>query len=66
MDIQQKFFDFTQLCPKEIPNCEKLRIDYNNEIEELKKSASCSGCVERNIRNKYLIFISSLTQNLNV
>ena len=61
MDIQQLFFDFSVPCPSNIPNCEKLREDYKSEYEDLKKSPGCTSCMERNLRNKYIMFILSLT-----
>jgi len=61
MDIQQQFFDFDQPCPPEIPNCIKLREDFKTELSDVQKTQNCTSCMERNLRNKYIMFILSLT-----
>lgn len=61
-DIQLKFFDFNEPCPKEIVNCENLRKEYNDEIEKYKAQGICNGCIERSLRNKYITVIQASIQ----
>jgi len=56
MDLLQ-FFEVNLPCPDIIPDCDNLRLQYVTEVNELKKRGMCSGCVERNVRNKYIIII---------
>lgn len=63
MDIQQQFFDFEQVCPEGIPNCNNLRVQYIEELNDLKSKGGCTSCTERNLRNKYIMFIMSITQS---
>lgn len=58
-ELQAKFFDMDQPCPSEIPDCERLRNDYNTELNKYKEQGICTGCIERNLRGKYLTFIQA-------
>jgi len=59
MELQQQFFDFELPCPEEIPHCSNLRIQFAEELSTLKSSGGCTSCLERNLRNKYIMFILS-------
>lgn len=63
MELQQQFFDFELPCPEEIPNCNNLRKQYTEELSTLKSSGGCTSCLERNLRNKYIMFILSTTSS---
>lgn len=65
MELQQQFFEFDLPCPVEIPNCTRLREQYVEEFNTLKKSGGCSSCLERNLRNKYIMFIMSTSTHNN-
>jgi hypothetical protein len=58
----QQFFDFDNPCPPEIINCAKLREDYKSELDKLRRSEGCTSCMERSLRNKYIMYIMSLTK----
>lgn len=60
-ELQAKFFNLDQPCPEEIPDCQKLRDDYNMELKKYKDQGMCSGCIERSLRNKYITFILATT-----
>lgn len=60
-DIQAKFFDFTRPCPEEIPDCEKLRSNYSDELNKYKEQGLCTGCIERSLKGKYITFILATT-----
>ena len=59
-DIQLKFFDLAQPCPDNIINCESVREQYKNELEQLRSRGGCGGCMERSLRNKYIVLVNSL------
>ena len=61
-DIQLKFFNFDEPCPAEIPNCERIRQEYQKELDRYKEQGVCSSCIERSLRNKYITIILSLAQ----
>ena len=48
-----QFFDFSQPCPAEIPNCEHVRRQYTIEAEQLKAAPGCWGCKEKSLKSKY-------------
>lgn len=56
-EIQARFFNFEQPCPPEIPDCERLRNEYNTELNKYKEQGLCTGCIERSLRSKYVTFI---------
>jgi hypothetical protein len=60
-EIQAKFFNFEQECPPEIPDCIRLREEYNTELNRYKEQGMCGGCIERNLRQKYITFILATT-----
>lgn len=54
------FFNNSQPCPPEIIDCEKLRIDYAQEVAGAQNpNGGCSPCKMRGIRNKYINIITS-------
>lgn len=58
--LQEKFFDLEgcKECPSDIPNCEKLRSSYNEEIT--KEGPGCSTCRKNSIKQKYRAIIHNL------
>ena len=58
--IQDRFFDLEgcKECPPEIPNCEKLRKSYEDEIT--KEGPGCSTCRKNGIKQKYRALIYNL------
>jgi hypothetical protein len=54
----ERFFNIDQPCPADIPNCEQLREEFLNKLEELRKQGGCSPCKARGIRNHYLQIIT--------
>ena len=54
----ERFFNIDQPCPADIPNCEQLREEFLNKMEEFKKQGGCSPCKARGIRNHYLQIIT--------
>ena len=54
----ERFFNIDQPCPADIPNCEQLREEFLNKLEELRKQSGCSPCKARGIRNHYLHIIT--------
>lgn len=58
--IQDRFFDLEgcKECPPEIPNCEKLRKSYEEEIT--KEGPGCSTCRKNGIKQKYRALIYNL------
>lgn len=57
---QLKFFDLNAPCPEDIINCEPIKEQYRKEYESLKGQGGCGGCIERALRNKYIVLISSM------
>lgn len=54
------FFNVSQPCPPEIVNCDKLREEYNSELQQAQQpTGGCSPCKLRSIRNKYINLITS-------
>lgn len=62
MDYQQLFFNISEPCPAAIPNCENLRKEYLNELNELKTRGGCTACMEDNLKQKYVMFIMAVTK----
>lgn len=60
--IQDRFFDLEgcKECPPEIPNCEKLRKSYEEEIT--KEGPGCSTCRKNGIKQKYRALIHNLVK----
>ena len=48
------FFDVQKPCPAGIDNCDSLRKQYLQELEDNKIGSQCNGCFMRVIRDKYL------------
>lgn len=61
-EIASKFFDNSQPCPEQIPDCENLRIEYTQTLDGLRRSGGCSGCQERNFKNIFIAKIAALTR----
>lgn len=61
-EIASKFFDNSQPCPEQIPDCENLRIEYTQTLDGLRRSGGCSGCQERNLKNTFIAKIAALTR----
>lgn len=61
--LQEKFFDLEgcKECSSEIPNCEKLRSSYKEEIT--KEGPGCSTCRKNSIKQKYRAIIHNLFLN---
>ncbi len=59
-EITSKFFDNSQPCPEQIPDCENLRIEYMQTLEGLRRNGGCSGCQERNLKNTFIAKIAAL------
>jgi hypothetical protein len=59
-DILQNFFDLEKPCPEQIKNCADIREQYKGELEALRMRGGCGGCMERSLRNKYIVLTSSL------
>ncbi|NBW56620.1 hypothetical protein EBR43_02310 [bacterium] len=60
MDRIMQFFDLVRPCPEEFPNCEQLRREYVNEYEEMKRRGGCGQCMERNLKNNWIIKLQNL------
>lgn len=52
-----QFFDYSLPCPEEVTDCQGLRNQYSAELEEARKKGGCPPCIERNLRNKYILTI---------
>jgi hypothetical protein len=57
---QLKFFDLNAPCPDSITNCESVKEQYKKEFLDLQGRGGCGGCLERALRNKYIVLISAL------
>jgi hypothetical protein len=55
-----QFFNPVLPCPVEIPECDRLRVEFLNELDELKRRGGCSKCAENNIKNKYIIKLQQI------
>jgi len=55
-----KFFDFSQPCPQNIQNCEMVRGEYARELDEMRKRGGCGSCIERNLRQQYIVKLQNL------
>ena len=55
-----QFFNPVLPCPAEIPECDKMRVDFLNEMAELKRRGGCSKCMENGIKNKYIIRLQQI------
>lgn len=53
-DIATKFFEKSEKCPEEIINCEDIRKDYFQSLDEFMSKHGCGPCAQRHIRNKFL------------
>lgn len=60
MDTIMQFFDLVRQCPAEIANCEQLRRDYVNEHDDMKRKGGCGQCMERNLKNNWIVRLQSL------
>lgn len=58
--IIARFFN-TEECPEDIPNCEKVRADYERAVEDA-GGKNCKGCQLNKIRNKYRAIIQKLLE----
>jgi hypothetical protein len=52
-NLIQEFFDFNIPCPKNVPNCEQLREQYQKDIQTV-RNANCRPCAETRIRVAYM------------
>ena len=48
-----QFFNFSDPCHVDIPNCEQIRRQYAIEAEQLKSMPGCWGCKEKSLKSKY-------------
>jgi hypothetical protein len=55
-----QFFNNTLPCPTDIPDCEKLRIEYAVQLNDLKRQGGCSKCAETAFKNKFIIKLQEL------
>ena len=60
MDEIMKFFDFAQPCPQSIKDCELIRSEYGRDLDEARKRGGCNTCIERNLRQQYIIKLQAL------
>lgn len=60
MDKILQFFDLARPCPGEISDCEQLRREYVREYEEMKKRGGCGQCMERNLRNNWIVKLQGI------
>lgn len=59
-EITSKFFDNSQPCPEQIPDCENLRIEYIQTLDGVRRNGGCSGCRERGVKNNFIAKIAAL------
>ena len=63
-ELIDMFFDFNRPCSPEIVNCGELRRQYSEELKRHQELSTCSDCVMRGLRNKYLTFLMA-TNKIN-
>jgi len=56
-ELQANFFNLEQPCPDKIPDCQRIRDEYTNELNKYKEQGICTGCIERSLRTKYATII---------
>lgn len=61
-EIASKFFNNSQPCPEQIPDCENLRMEYTQTLDGLRISGGCGGCQERSLKNTFIAKIAALTR----
>jgi len=59
---QLKFFNLNEPCPDDIINCDSVREQYKKEYQDLTARGACGGCLERSLRNKYIVLLSALVK----
>lgn len=59
-EITRRFFENTVPCPEQVPDCQNLRLEYNQTLEGLKRNGGCSSCQERNLKNTFIAKIAAL------
>jgi len=60
LTIVENFFDNSKPCPPDVKDCDKLRIEYENEVNSAKSTpGGCSPCKLRGIRNRYIAKITN-------
>lgn len=55
-----QFFNNTLPCPPEIPDCEKHRIDFLSQLDNLKRSGGCSKCAENRLKNEFIVKLQGI------
>lgn len=65
MEKIMQFFNYSLPCPSEFSNCEALRVEYQDNLERLKRSGGCSKCAENRIKNDFIIKLQNLLANKN-
>jgi hypothetical protein len=63
MEKIMQFFNYSLPCPVEFANCEALRVEYQDSLEQLKRSGGCSKCVENRIKNDFIIKLQNIMAN---
>jgi hypothetical protein len=58
-EITRKFFETTEPCPKEIPDCANLRQEYIQTLDSLKRKGGCNACAERQLKNTFTARIAA-------
>jgi hypothetical protein len=53
MSIYDDFFNLEGPCPESIEDCEKLRVDYQAELNQLTYDNNCNGCQAINLKAEY-------------
>jgi len=52
-NLIQEFFDLERSCPDKIPDCQRLREQYQAEIKAV-RDKGCKSCAESKIKVKYM------------
>jgi hypothetical protein len=55
-----QFFNFELPCPNEIPECERLRVEYTDNLNNLRRQGGCGACTENKIKNEFILKLQKL------
>ena len=57
MSIYDDFFNFEKPCPETVKNCDELRDNYKNRLQQIESDTSCNGCKKLNLKAEFMTHI---------
>jgi hypothetical protein len=63
MEKIMQFFNFELPCPSEIPECDRVRIEYVDELNNLKRQGGCGSCAENKLKNRFIIRLQAILKS---